>query len=278
MRGAVAAGRVDPDSIVGLGLDFTSCTVLPTLADGTPLARTDLATRPHAWPKLWKHHGAQRQATELTAVARERSEPWLDRYGGVVGLEWSFPKLLEVLDEDPAITEATEVWMEGGDWVVWQLTGARRRRRPDPGRPRAVHLPGGLQGAVVACVRLSRCRLPRGGAPRLRPPGRAGPRRLPAPGEAAGELSAAGAAALGLRAGVPVSAAVIDARGRARRRRERDRHPRPGPRHQRVPHGHGRRGAPDSGGGRCRRDGILPGSFGYETGQAAGDAFEWARP
>jgi ribulose kinase len=82
VRGAVAAGRVDPGSIVGLGLDFTSCTVLPRLADGTPLARADLAASPHAWPKLWKHHGAQRQATELTEVARQRSEPWKDPGSG----------------------------------------------------------------------------------------------------------------------------------------------------------------------------------------------------
>ena len=223
--------------------------------------RTDLATRPHAWPKLWKHHGAQRQASELTAVARERSEPWLDRYGGVVGLEWSFPKLLEVLDEDPAITEATEVWMEGGDWVVWQLTGA-----PSSGGDRT---PAGLVRSTCQAG-YKALWSPASGYPgaayldAVRPGfGHLAERVLGgcfrAPGEAAGELSAAGAAALGLRAGVPVSAAVIDARGRARRRRERDRHSRPGPRHQRVPHGHGRRGAPDPGGGRCRRGRHPPG-------------------
>jgi L-ribulokinase len=281
VRGAVAAGRVVPDSIVGLGLDFTSCTVLPTLADGTPLARTDLATRPHAWPKLWKHHGAQRQATELTAVARERSETWLDRYGGVVGLEWSFPKLLEVLDEDPAITEATEVWVEGGDWVVWQLTGAPSsggdrtraglvRSTCQAGYKALWSSPSGYPGpAYLEAVRPGFGRLAErvlGGCFR-------------APGEAAGELSAAGAAALGLRAGVPVSAAVIDA-------------------HAGVP-GAGvsetgtlvlvlgtsgchmvmdaaERRIPGVAG--VVADGILPGSFGYETGQAAvGDAFEWAR-
>src|ERR1700687_767796 len=29
---------VDPKAVVGLGVDFTSCTMLPTLADGTPLS------------------------------------------------------------------------------------------------------------------------------------------------------------------------------------------------------------------------------------------------
>jgi hypothetical protein len=82
VRRALTAGRVDPDAVAGLGTDFTSCTVLPTLADGTPLAGADLAASPHAWPKLWKHHGAQRQATELTEVARQRSEPWKDPGSG----------------------------------------------------------------------------------------------------------------------------------------------------------------------------------------------------
>ena len=61
---ALAAAGCDPRRVVGLGVDFTSCTVLPTLADGTPLCLVDgWANRPHAWPKLWKHHSAHRSPT-----------------------------------------------------------------------------------------------------------------------------------------------------------------------------------------------------------------------
>ena len=42
---------------------------------------------PLAWPKLWKHHGAKAETDRINEVAREREEPWLDRYGGTIGLE-----------------------------------------------------------------------------------------------------------------------------------------------------------------------------------------------
>ena len=34
---AVAQAGVDPASVIGIAVDFTACTILPTLADGTPL-------------------------------------------------------------------------------------------------------------------------------------------------------------------------------------------------------------------------------------------------
>src|SRR5213593_4129148 len=50
------AQHTNPDDIVGLGVDCTSCTVLPVTAEGTPLClQADFARDPHAWPKLWKH-------------------------------------------------------------------------------------------------------------------------------------------------------------------------------------------------------------------------------
>ena len=51
---------VDPADVIGLGIDFTACTMLPVKADGTPLALIpELRANPHAWVKLWKHHAAQ---------------------------------------------------------------------------------------------------------------------------------------------------------------------------------------------------------------------------
>ena len=316
VRTVLAAGDVAPDAIAGVGVDFTSCTVLPARADGTPLACTELRSSPHAWPKLWKHHGAQRQAGDLTAVARDRAEPWLERYGGVIGLEWAFPKLLEVLDDDPDVADATDVWVEGGDWVVWQLTGAPSlggdRRAADLVRStcqagyKALWSPGGgyPSAAYLDAVRpglgdLAARVLDVDAGTRSGPisPGHgpvdAGSRAADgsgsanlhpggghrAPGQLAGELSAAGAARLGLRPGIAVSAAVIDAHAGV-----------PGvgvsetgtlvlvlgtsgchmimdAAEHRIPGVAG-----------VVADGILPGSFGYETGQAAvGDAFDWAR-
>src|SRR4051794_13548942 len=80
---AVRAAGVAPEQVIGIGTDFTASTPMPVLRDGTPLCRLEeFARRPHAYPKLWKHHAAQRQADRINAVAEERGEPWLPRYGG----------------------------------------------------------------------------------------------------------------------------------------------------------------------------------------------------
>jgi L-ribulokinase len=121
---AVRAAGVAPDEIVGIATDFTASTPLPALRDGTPLCQLpELADRPHAYPKLWKHHAAQPQADRVNAVAAERGEAWLPRYGGRISSEWEFAKALQVLDEDPEIYDRTEVWTEAADWIVWQLCG-----------------------------------------------------------------------------------------------------------------------------------------------------------
>ena len=76
---AVAAAGIDPAQVIGIATDFTACTMVPTLADGTPLCerRRACADRPHAYVKLWKHHAAQAQADRINELARERGEPWL---------------------------------------------------------------------------------------------------------------------------------------------------------------------------------------------------------
>jgi len=125
---AVAAAGVDPSLIVGIGTDFTACTVMPVLADGTPLCQIpELAGRPHAYPKLWKHHAAQPQADRINALAHERHEPWIGRYGGKISAEWQFAKALQLLDEDPEVYRQTSRWIEAADWIIWQLTGVETR-------------------------------------------------------------------------------------------------------------------------------------------------------
>ena len=121
---ALSASGIDPSKVMGIGTDFTACTVLPTLADGTPLCELeDLADRPHAYPKLWKHHAAQRQADRINAVAAARGEKWLPRYGGRISSEWEFAKGLQLLEEDPEVYARTDRWIEAADWIVWQLCG-----------------------------------------------------------------------------------------------------------------------------------------------------------
>lgn len=271
--GALMSVRLKTSSVIGIGVDFTSCTVLPARADGTPMCLLDtFRDRPHAWPKLWKHHGALTQTDDLNEVAQDAAVPWLARYGGQIGLEWLFPKMLETFDADPELFAATDLFIEAGDWVVWQLTGASL---PDLVRSTC-------QAGYKACWSaaegypsesfLDAVRLGFADAALTRLPG-----QHLAPGSRAGVLSTEGAERLGLKAGVPVATATIDA-------------------HAAVPGV----GASEPGTlvmvlgtSACHmlnaaemklvpgiagivQDGILPGFVGYEMGQAAvGDAFAW---
>lgn len=123
---ALAVAGVPASRVIGIGTDFTACTVLPATADGTPLSdlRPD---RPHAWPKLWKHHAAQPQADRINTLAAERGEPWLRRYGGKISSEWEFAKALQLLEQDPELYDLAERWIEAADWIVWRLTGRESR-------------------------------------------------------------------------------------------------------------------------------------------------------
>ncbi|SDU28625.1 ribulokinase [Jiangella alkaliphila] len=122
---AVAEAGVDPANVIGIATDFTACTMVPTLADGTPLNELpEYADRKHAYVKLWKHHAAQPHADRINTLAAERGEAWLPRYGGLISSEWEFAKGLQLLEEDPELYAATERWVEAADWIVWQLSGS----------------------------------------------------------------------------------------------------------------------------------------------------------
>jgi L-ribulokinase len=274
-RVALHQAKVNGESVLGIGVDFTSCTMLPAKRDGTPLCLLkEFAAEPLAWPKLWKHHGAQAQTDRINAVARERGEKFLQRYGGVIGLEWFFPKMLETLELAPRAYDAAEVWLEAGDWFVWQLVGGAA-----DSLPRST-CQAGYKGMWSATDGYPSEDFLRAVNPKFaRVVKDKMPGRLLAPGVSAGGLTTTMARKLGLRAGTPVSAAIIDA-------------------HAGVP-GAGaaepgtlvmvmgtsschmlnsevERSVPGVAG--VVKDGILPGYFGYETGQAAvGDAFDWLR-
>jgi L-ribulokinase len=125
---ALAVAGVSGPQVVGIGTDFTACTVLPTLADGTPLCELDeYVTRPHAYAKLWKHHAAQEQADRLTRLAHDRGEAWIGRYGGRLSSEWELAKGLQLFEEDREIYDRMDHWVEAADWIVWQLCGTYLR-------------------------------------------------------------------------------------------------------------------------------------------------------
>ncbi|WP_104193939.1 ribulokinase [Cryobacterium sp. M25] len=121
---AIANAGIDPALVVGIGTDFTACSMVPVIADGTPLNELpEYAGRPHAYVKLWKHHAAQPQADRINTLAAERGESWLPRYGGLISSEWEFAKGLQLMEEDPELYARMDHWVEAADWIVWQLTG-----------------------------------------------------------------------------------------------------------------------------------------------------------
>lgn len=120
--------KAKPEHVLGIGTDFTSCTVLPTRADGTPLCfEKQWRKNPHAWVKLWKHHAAQPEANFINEVGRQTNGYFLSAYGGRYSSEWFFSKLLETVNHGPEVYEATARFLEAGDWIVWQLCGQERR-------------------------------------------------------------------------------------------------------------------------------------------------------
>ena len=260
---------VSAEDVIGVGVDFTACTVLPVLADGTPLCfLEEYKDEPHAYVKLWKHHAAQDLADKMNEVAVARNEPWLQNYGGKISSEWAIPKVWQVLREAPEIYNKADRFIEAADWIIWQMTGKETRNACCAGYKAMWNKKTGFPSKEyfkaldprlenVIDEKFSRDILPLGAK--------------------AGEINAAGAALTGLKAGTSVAVGVIDA-------------------HIFVPavgiHKEGEMLA-IMGTSTCHmmlgkkevqvkgicgvvEDGIMPGFFGYEAGQGCvGDHFQW---
>jgi L-ribulokinase len=210
LDGAVPAALrdagVDPAGVVGIGVAATSSTVLPVLADGTPLCELpSYADRPHAYTKLWKHHAAQACADRLTVAAVERDEPWLARYGGRVSSEWALPKGLELFEGDREVYDATAHWVELADWAVWRLTGRLTRNAPAAGYKALMQ-----DGAFPSPELLEKVAPGFGGFLLERMAG-----EVVTAGARAGGLSAVAASRLRLPEGIAVAAGAIDAHATA---------------------------------------------------------------
>ncbi|MBN2549698.1 MAG: ribulokinase [Anaerolineales bacterium] len=260
---------IDPKDVIGVGIDFTACTMLPVKADGAPLCTlSQYREHPHAWVKLWKHHAAQPEADIINLTARRMGESWLDRYGGKISSEWFFSKVLQILTEAPEIYAAADRMIEAADWVVWQLTGVETRNSCTAGYKAIWSKREGFPDssyfsaldprlANVIDEKMSR--------------------RITPIGQRAGNLTSQAAAWTGLPPGIAVAIANVDA-------------------HVAVPAAtvtEPRRMVMIMGTSICHmvlskeehivpgmcgyvEDGIIPGLFGYEAGQSCvGDHFAW---
>ncbi|MEC0238566.1 ribulokinase [Paenibacillus dokdonensis] len=265
----VRESGIDPEDIIGIGIDFTACTMLPVDAKGEPLClKPELQDHPHSWVKLWKHHAAQPEADKINRIAAKRSEAFLPRYGGKISSEWMIAKVWQILDEAPEIYEQTDLFLEATDWVISQMTGRIFRNSCTAGYKAIWHKQDGypdkeyFKALDPRLEHLTETKL-RGDVIPL--------------GTNAGGLTEPMAAMMGLKPGIAVAVGNVDA-------------------HAAVPAVgvvtpgklvmamgtsicHMLLGTEEKQvEGMCGvvEDGIIPGLFGYEAGQSAvGDIFEW---
>lgn len=262
--------QIDPADVIGIGVDFTACTVLPVKADGTPMCFLDkYKDDPMAYVMMWKHHGAQDYANRLTEIAEERGETFLARYGGKASSESLTPRLWQICVEDNALYEDMDYYIEAGDWVIWQLTGCQTRNSCAAGYKALYHKVDGYPSKDF--YKALDPRLENVVEEKLNCP-------VTPIGSRAGVIDERGAALTGLKVGTAVAVANVDA-------------------HAGVP-GAMKAAGPDQmlmimGTSTCHmliskeekivpgvfgvvEDGILPGYFGYEGGQSCvGDHFAW---
>ena len=260
---------VKAEDVIGVGIDFTACTMMPVKKDGTPLCMLPgLRRNPHAWVKLWKHHAAQPEADQINETARKMGQEWLNRYGRKISSEWFFAKTLQILHEAPEIYEAADRLLEAADWVVWQLTGVETRNTCTAGYKAMWSKQEGFpERSYFAALH-----------PRLgNVIDEKMTRKITPIGDRAGGLTAKAAAWTGLKPGTAVAIANVDAHVAvpAATVTETGRmvmimgtsicHMVLGDSAHIVP-------------GICGyvEDGIIPGLFGYEAGQSCvGDHFAW---
>jgi len=260
---------LDAEQIIGIGIDFTACTMLPIDKNGDPLCfQKKYYSEPHAYIKLWKHHAAQDEANKLNKIAEERSEEFLKRYGGKISSEWLIPKIWQILDEAPEIYEQADSFIEAADWCNMQLTGEEKRNSCTAGYKGMWHKRDGYPSREFFAEldpRMKNIVKDKLGG------------KIYSIGDKAGEITEKAAKLTGLKRGTAVAVANVDA-------------------HVSVPAvgitqpgkllmimgtstchmvlGEGEKISP----GMCGvvEDGIIPGYMGYEAGQSCvGDHFNW---
>jgi L-ribulokinase len=265
---AIRNAGISASDVVGIATDFTACTMVPVLADGTPLCELpEFRNNPHSYVKLWKHHAAQPHADRINQLARERGEPWLPRYGGQISSEWELAKGLQILEEAPEVYEKMEKFVEAADWIIWQLCGTYLRNACTAGYK------GNLQDGEYPTREYFRALNPKFeffAAEKLQ-------HTIGELGERAGGLTAEAASWTGLPEGIAVAVGNVDAHVTAPAAKATN----PGQmvaimgtstchvmNHDQIFEVPGMCGVVDGG--------IISGLFGYEAGQSGvGDIFAW---
>jgi L-ribulokinase len=125
---AIEKAGILPEQIIGLGIDFTSSTLLPADKELTPLCfHAAYQDSRHSWVKLWKHHHTKSQTEKIYQLAVKRKEKWLRRLGFNISEEWAIPKILEIYEDAPELYTSASYFLEASDWIVSLLTSKLTR-------------------------------------------------------------------------------------------------------------------------------------------------------
>ena len=196
VRAACVAACVDGAAIGGVGFDAT-CSLVLVGADGAPVGVGSGPAERNII--VWMDHRATEQARRINATRH----PVLDYVGGAVSPEMQTPKLLWLSENRPEAFAAAWQFFDLADYLGWRATGSLVRstctltckwtylaheRRWDESYFRAIGL------GVLADEQFARIGT-----------------EIVEPGTPIGGLSARAAAELGLAAGTPVAAGLIDA-------------------------------------------------------------------
>ena len=202
----LVGGCENAENIVGIAVDTTVSTVIALAADFLPLCELEeFASRPQAFAKMWKHHGAAPMAKRVEQICIEQDRPYLDWYGGSISPESLFLKAIEAFERDREVYDRTACFIELADYVTSLLAGkpifsfplmkSKSFYDPKTGYPDADFLSAidpdlvGLPNKLTYAFKNS---------------------TVATPGEAAGKLCTEMAKKLGLPDGIAVSAGTAD--------------------------------------------------------------------
>lgn len=202
VKEVMAQSQIKPENVIGIGSDFTACTILPIYKDGTPLHEDErFKQEPNAYVKLWKHHAAEPLADKLTLMAEEQNMSFLDRYGGKISSEWQLPKVWQIMEEAPEVYDACDYIVEAADWISYKLTGVLTKNSCCAGYKGNWHYEEGYPSKEFLCS--LNPKFENYVSSKLDYP-------IVNPGESCGELTKEMAEKMNLVEGIPVSAAIID--------------------------------------------------------------------
>ncbi len=124
IRDVMKKAEIVPEQVVGIGVDFTSATVLPLDENLMPLCfHPEFQSHPKAYSTMWKDHTAAPQAALIDAVTEKTGDKHLAYLGGKCSAENGLAKVLSILQTDEAVYRASHRILEAGNWITSLLCG-----------------------------------------------------------------------------------------------------------------------------------------------------------